>query len=195
MSFINPNLFAWLLRTLAKKIGLWGLLSLVVLSLGSVMYFSKIAKLEQEIGLLNQTIIETEQQATKVVTTQAPLQQKNSKQSLNAFYQTFPTSLNIPDTFSQLNALATKHQLALNSGDYKLNKIAANDNNNQKLTQYEMVIPIVGSYPNIRWFIADMLSNIPSIALTDLQLKRENVQTPKVDARLQMIIFVRSDAS
>ncbi len=195
MSLLNPHLLGWMLRAFAKKVGLWGLVALCVIVISSIMYYSGLTKIQQEIDSLERTIAEKEIQSDEPTEINAPMLPNNSLQTLGAFYQTFPTALSIPDTLAKLNALANQHQLTLNSGDYKLNKVSKTETSEpQILTQYEMLLPIEGSYPKVRGFIADVLSSLSSVAVTDIQMKRENTQSPTVEARLQMILYVREDA-
>ena len=195
MSLLNPHLLGWVLRVFAKKLGLWGFLALCVICISCIVYYSGINKVQQEIYSLEHTIAEKEIRSTETTETEVPTLPNNSLQTLSTFYQTFPTALSIPDTFAKLNMLANQHQLTLNSGDYKLNKVSKSDSSEpQILTQYEMVLPIEGSYPNVRSFISDILSTLSSVAVTDIQMNRENTQSPKVEARLQMILYVREDA-
>lgn len=195
MNFLNPHMLGWMLRAFAKKVGLWGLVALCVIVISSIMYYSGLTKIQQEIDSLERTIAEKEIQSDEPTEINAPMLPNNSLQTLGAFYQTFPTALSIPDTLAKLNALANQHQLTLISGDYKLNKVSKTETSEpQILTQYEMLLPIEGSYPKVRGFIADVLSSLSSVAVTDIQMKRENTQSPTVEARLQMILYVREDA-
>lgn len=61
------------------------------------------------------------------------------------------------------------------------------------LTQYEMVLPVEGSYNKVRAFISSILSNLPSVAIADIQIERESTLSPSVDARLVLILYVRGD--
>jgi hypothetical protein len=89
--------------------------------------------------------------------------------------------------------ISNQHKIALNSGDYKFNKvIEKNELGDKKLTKYEVILPIKGQYPQIRGFINAVLQQIPSLALLDMQLRRENSVNPTIDAKLVFIIFVKS---
>jgi Tfp pilus assembly protein PilO len=194
MTSFNTHYLSWVLRAIAKKLGLWGLLSLLMIGLTLAMFISKTTEIQQEINLLETKIAEKEASSPSSEVIETPVAQNNTLQTMTEFYQTFPSAPAIPDTLSQLNQLAAAQQLLLNSGDYKLNKVVAkNTTSIRTLTQYEMVLPIEGSYHNIRAFIAGILSTLPSVAISDIQIKRESTLSPQVEARLVLIFFVRGD--
>lgn len=194
MNALNTQYLGWLLRRFAKAAGLWGILAIVIAVAVVITLSTKMADMQQQISVLETNIATKQMPTSETATIEAPLVQQASSQTLSEFYQTFPTALSIPDTLSQLNALATKQQLLLNSGDYKLNKIAAKNNAGTRvLTQYEMVLPVEGSYNKVRAFISSILSNLPSVAIADIQIERESTLSPSVDARLVLIFYVRGD--
>ena len=194
MNALNTQYLGWLLRRFAKAAGLWGILAIVIAVAVVITFSTKRADIQQQINALETNIATKQLPTSENSAIETPLVQQASSQTLSEFYQTFPTALSIPDTLSQLNALATKQQLLLNSGDYKLNKIAAKNNAGTRvLTQYEMVLPVEGSYNKVRAFISSILSNLPSVAIADIQIERESTLSPSVDARLVLIFYVRGD--
>jgi hypothetical protein len=194
MNALNTQYLGWLLRRFAKAAGLWGILAIVIAVAAVITFSTKRADIQQQINALETNIATKQLPTSENSAIETPLVQQASSQTISEFYQTFPTALSIPDTLSQLNALATKQQLLLNSGDYKLNKIAAKNNAGTRvLTQYEMVLPVEGSYNKVRAFISSILSNLPSVAIADIQIERESTLSPSVDARLVLILYVRGD--
>ena len=194
MSALNTQYLGWLLRRFAKAAGLWGILAIAIAFTVVITFSTKMADMQQQISALEADIANKQISSSKTTAVAAPVVQQDSSQTLSEFYQTFPTALSIPDMLSQLNALAAKQQLLLNSGDYKLNKVPAKNNTGGKvLTQYEMVLPVEGSYSRVRMFIASILSSLPSVAIADIQIERESTLSPSVDARLVLIFYVRGD--
>jgi hypothetical protein len=194
MTLLNIPYISWLLRCLTKKVGLWGLLGIGIACISTLIYSANIAEIRQEIDMLETRIMQKQMSNADSAIANTPVAQTESLQTLSEFYQTFPSTRAIPDTLAQLNSLAAKQQLLLNSGDYKLNKIAVkNSVGATALTQYEMVLPVEGSYSRIRAFISSILNNLPSVAITDIQIKRDSTLSPTVDARLVLIFYVRGD--
>jgi Tfp pilus assembly protein PilO len=196
MTRINANYLGWLVRSIAKSLGLWGMIALFAMVAGVMLYSSNMSQIKQRLAQAQMAIqIQQANQSKGVsVAPVAPAQAGESLQTLTEFYGTFPTALSVPDTLSEINGLAKKHQLSLPSGDYKLNKLkAVSPSHPQVLAQYEVVLPILGSYQKIRAFIADVLTELPSVAIADVQMRRESTLAPMLDVRLVLVLFVRGE--
>lgn len=193
MTSFNTQYLSWLLRRFAKTMGLWGIVGIFIVCTATAIFTTHMADMQQQISDLETKIAKKQQLTDEPPVESTPVEQGTSLQTLSEFYQTFPTAVSIPDTLSELNRLAAKQQLLLNSGDYKLQKVVASNNNPKVLTQYEMVLPVEGSYSKVRAFISSILSNIPSVAISNIQIERENTLSPSIDARLVLILYVRGD--
>ena len=60
--------------------------------------------------------------------------------------------------------------------------------------RYEIVLPLVGKYTQVHQFIQHVLQEIPALALSDLQIKRENSLSPTVEANLVFVLFLKGDS-
>ena len=185
----------WYLTYYAKKIGAWGLIGLGLIILSFFFYTTETPKID---ALIKET------QATK----DKFLANFNSKhddivestpqtnlEELNRFYRIFPKAVDLPQALVTIYQVANQQKLALNSGDYKFNKIKdSNTSNEKKLTKYEIVFPIKGQYLQIQSFISKVLQKLPALALVDIQIRRENSMNQNVDARLVFVIFVKGES-
>jgi hypothetical protein len=185
----------WYLTYYAKKIGAWGLIGLGLIILSFFFYTTETPKID---ALIKET------QATK----DKFLANFNSKhddivestpqtnlEELNRFYRIFPKAVDLPQALVTIYQVANQQKLALNSGDYKFNKIKdSNTSNEKKLTKYEIVFPIKGQYLQIQSFISKVLQKLPALALVDMQIRRENSMNQNVDARLVFVIFVKGES-
>jgi hypothetical protein len=185
----------WYLTYYAKKIGAWGLIGLGLIILSFFFYTTETPKID---ALIKET------QATK----DKFLANFNSKhddivestpqtnlEEVNRFYRIFPKAVDLPQALVTIYQVANQQKLALNSGDYKFNKIKdSNTSNEKKLTKYEIVFPIKGQYLQIQSFISKVLQKLPALALVDMQIRRENSMNQNVDARLVFVIFVKGES-
>ncbi|HRQ05018.1 MAG TPA: hypothetical protein PK580_03545 [Nitrosomonas halophila] len=112
----------------------------------------------------------------------------DDNQALQAFYDFFPRSDSSPYWVSELDKIAKQRGVELSSSDYRL--VAEQ---NSKLARYEIQLPLQGSYPQIRGFIADALRAIPALALVDVAFKREAIQAGRLDVRLGMHLYLNVD--
>jgi hypothetical protein len=84
---------------------------------------------------------------------------------------------------------ADKAGLELDQGDYRLSE--AKD---AHLRLYQLSLPVYGSYPEIRAFVAEALNGDPALALTAIQLRRDGIDTPDLDAQLNFTLYLEPGA-
>ncbi|MBI1397107.1 MAG: hypothetical protein GC151_14115 [Betaproteobacteria bacterium] len=104
---------------------------------------------------------------------------------LDTFYAFFPATRSLPDWVGQIHNAAQRNGLSLDRGDYRLQQHAG-----EKLLRYEVRLPVKGSYPQLRGFIAEVLHKVPAASLENVTLKRDDIHAPDLDARLTFVIFL-----
>lgn len=133
------------------------------------------------------------------------LQMKHAEQKLNATHQVNAqaahTEFNVEQQFyvllphkSQANSkISTLLQAASASGlttdkvDYTQLTLAS------AIVQYHINLPAQGSYKQIRQFINQALNALPSLALDEVSLRREDVASETLDAQIQFTLYVQND--
>lgn len=200
---LNVQYATWLANETIKKLGLFGLLGLVT-ALGCCLFYvtqilpqqSKIQDLVSQLQLVNanqnsQSNNKKNSEKNNVLAKQVSLA------DVEKFYATFSGSASLPNTIDLIRENAQKQKLVLTRGDYKLiqTKVTQLANSKTKqLARYEMVLPVTGSYQQIRSFITQVLYQLPALALGDVQIKRESTLNPLVDARLTFVFLLHGDA-
>ena len=186
----------WLLGRFARTLGVWGLLGVAMILASSIFYSARFLPTNQQLLLVRNELQNKLQHDQKNdllhLQKPAPGQQapaQTSAQEIVEFYKQFPAGASLPTWLRLIDTTALKRHLVLNRGDYKLTQTKQG-----QLQRYEIVLPVSGSYVQIRQFIADVLLQIPALALSDLQLKRDNAMSPIVEARLVFVLFLQSDS-
>lgn len=105
--------------------------------------------------------------------------------ALTEFYGQFPPMHDLPDTLKTLHALAHKHEITLDRGDFKFGKAEGD-----KLLRYEITLPVKCSYPHLRNFIDEAARTLPTLGLSEISLKRETVGDNLVQAKLDFILYL-----
>ena len=59
-----------------------------------------------------------------------------------------------------------------------------------RLARYEIVLPVTGSYPQIRAFLRNALADIPVLSLDQVEIKREPAQGGKVQAEARLTLHL-----
>lgn len=184
----------WWVNTQSKKLGLWGLLGLLLLVLCAFIYWVKVPEILADIAAAEQAQANLDQQREANIQKQAQDPAKQDAQAAAVFYKRFKGLKAVPELLKQLHKLAKRNGLTLEIGDYRYQKAKSKRNENgQLLTQYKMIFPVEGRYTNIRKFIEAALAERPEMALLDLQVVREDRHTNTVAARLVFAVYVKDD--
>ena len=197
-TWLNLDYLFWRMRQIVKKLGLFGLLGLAILLGCGLFYASKIMPIYNQILQNNENLqlvklSNNEQNKLSIPINNAP--QQVTKDDIAAFYARFPNGASLPKWLSLINETAVEQGLLLNRGDYKLTQIKASPINSKsgQLSRYEIVLPVTGQYSQIRQFIAQVLYQLPALALSEMQIKRENTLAPTVDARLVFVLMLQGN--
>ena len=198
MHWLNMAYLRWYASQMIKKIGVLGIVALAIALGCGLFYAFNIVPLQQKMAddanklpPTNSAQIlsgKTEKSQLKVMTKQTTPEQ------IKRFYAQFPASDTLPNCLRLIDNIALKQRLTLNRGDYKLTQIKSLQINQATLARYEIVLPVTGQYVQIRQFIAQVLHELPALALSDLQLKRESAQSPSVEARLIFVLLLKNNS-
>ena len=198
MHWLNMAYLRWYASQMIKKIGVLGIVALAIALGCGLFYAFNIVPLQQKMAddanklpPINPAQIlsgKTEKSQLKVMTKQTTPEQ------IKRFYAQFPAAETLPNCLRLIDNIALKQRLTLNRGDYKLTQIKSLQSNQATLARYEIVLPVTGQYVQIRQFIAQVLHELPALALSDLQLKRESAQSPSVEARLIFVLLLKNNS-
>jgi hypothetical protein len=102
------------------------------------------------------------------------------------FYDRFPPLDKLPDELERLYRLASAAKLDVPRGDYRLEDRGA------PLAAYRITLPLHGTYPRIRAFIAGVLQAMPTLAIDALRFERKQSDDPEIDAQLRLTAYFRT---
>lgn len=92
----------------------------------------------------------------------------------------------IPDTLKNVFALAEEMHLILARGEYK-----AQIETQGGFLRYGMALPVKGDAQAIHTFILTALAKNQTLALENIQFKRERIESNEIEARIQWVLFTR----
>ena len=115
----------------------------------------------------------------------APGGKMEGDQALQIFYAFFPRIDSSPLWIKELVQVAEQREVQISGSEYRMVR-----EKDWKLARYEIVLPVRGKYPQLRAFIADALSAVPAMALVDVAIKRENVESELLEARLRFNLYL-----
>ena len=195
-TWLNLHYWLWQSQQIVKKLGLFGLLGLAIALGCGLFYASKIIPINDQILEYNESIQQAKLNNAEQKNLSIPIKnvpQQITNDDITKFYARFPDGASLPTWLSLISETAVKQGLLLNRGDYKLTQIKSTQTNSNsgQLSRYEIVLPVTGQYSQIRQFIAQVLYQMPALALSEMQIKRENTLSPKVEARLVFVLMLQ----
>ena len=166
----------------AARLGLPGVLGLGLLVFIGGFYFSTIYPEQLRLADLRQEIAQARSERSARADTEGP---KTPADRLAAFYGAFPRPTDLPDLLQKVFAAATRQTLKLEQGDYRVTR-----DNAGGLTQFQLSLPVRGSYPQIRKFVDAALIDVPTLSLDSIHFERQKVGDAAVDAKVKLIVFL-----
>lgn len=181
---LQPNHLIQVLRYKLRQLGWQGLVGLLLI-----------------FGSLNYLLIVAAPKAHQLQQLQMELTalKANPKQNVNnrcihdksdvtkIFYDVLPIQSEANSKISAILRVATDNGLVVNKVEYE-QPLAVSP-----LIQYQIKLPLTGRYLQIRQFINQVLNTLPSIALSDISLKREDIATDSVDAQIQFTLYLQKE--
>lgn len=174
------------LRELSSRLGWTGRLGVLLLAAAVVLHFVRIVTLENEIQAL-QTEAGNLQQRLRSGQSLGNRPNETSAEQLAAFYSYFPTSDTAPALLGKIHAAAAANGIVLRSGEYKFDRPS-----DQKLARYQITLPVIGTYSQVRKFVAAVLADVPAASVDEIQMRRENIASTTLETRIRLSLYLRS---
>ncbi|WP_124552781.1 hypothetical protein [Methylophilus methylotrophus] len=111
---------------------------------------------------------------------------------LSSLWQQLPAFSDLSPRMIQIANLAQKRQILLNVGDYQWQAHQVKDDSHD-IQQFDMRFTIQADYITCRQFILDVLRKYPSMALTGLELRKNETVQPTIEATLTFSVFIRGE--
>lgn len=104
---------------------------------------------------------------------------------VEAFRQGLPGQMDATSAINRIYALANAEGITLKRGEYSMGIDAKS-----RLVRYQMTLPLVGSYPQLRRFIHAVMLAIPAVALEDIDLRRDDIGTTQLEGRIRLTLYL-----
>lgn len=173
----------WEARRLGHALGWPGVAGVLLFAVAAVLQFKAVDPLQAEV-----TNIQTDAEGlrAKVATRKAVSRAATPVSKLAQFYDFFPDGDAMAETLDRLRIAAAAENLMLDQGEYRLAPESVG-----KLARYDIVLPVKGSYPKVRRFIARALRENASLALEGVSFSRASALSIGVDAQVRLTLFLQ----
>lgn len=173
----------WLVRREAARLGWRGVVG-IVLIIGAVgFWLLALRPMRQQGQVLHEQVTELRTRLRAGGEASAPVATRSGQ--LDAFYGFFPRVDTLPDWIGRVHVAAARNGLVLETGEYQLEH-----GKDARLARYQITLPIKGTYPQLRGFVAEVLEKVPAAGLEDVVIKREAIGVPTLDAQLRFVVYL-----
>jgi len=177
----------WRLRRAVAALG-WAAIGGVALGLFAAGFgVFTVLPLQAEVKGLRERVQRLEAQAGTQARRIEPAQRPDA--GLGAFYAQLPPAAQAPEVVRRLHARAREAGLALERGEYRPLPDASG-----RLLRYQLVLPVKGSYPQVKRFLAQALHDTPGLALDAIGLQRDEGAGAALEVQLRFTVFMRPAA-
>ena len=184
MSNLSDALKLGRLREELERLGWPGVIGLGLLAFAAMIAVSALLPLQSEVARLRDAADALQRRVGGGDRAGARPQ---AQEQLATFYAFFPPPETSPDWLGRIHAIAQAKGVQLQSGEYRLERAAS-----PRLRRYQMTLPVQGTYAQIRGFVGEVLEQVPAAVLEEVSLKRENVETQRVEARVRLTLYLGS---
>ena len=172
---MHATLNGWLAR-----LGWQGVVGIGLLIAAGGFYLSVFAPQEVQLAGLRHEIADLRDEAAH------PREVQHSPtELLGAFYDNFPEATRLPAALGVIFEAARGQGLTLDQGEYRVATTRAG-----KLVQYQLTLPVRGTYPQIRRFIDTAMAGQPALSLQSIHFERQKVEDPAVEAKIRLVMFL-----
>jgi len=146
----------------------------------TAVYFSAVLPEQARLGELRQELAQSQQR--KAQTAARP---QSDVEKLAAFYAAFPQAGQLPELLGKIFHSAEDQGLLLEQGEYRIVGGAGST-----LAQYQITLPVHGTYPQIRKFVDGALQEVPTLSLDSIHFERQKVADNGVDAKIRLVVYL-----
>jgi len=107
------------------------------------------------------------------------------QRELEDFHKQLPAQPQATVVIDRIYSLAKAERISLSRGEYALGV-----DPKTQLARYQILLPVRGSYPQIRRFVHAMLGQLPALVLEDVDLQRKKIGDSELTGRLRMTIYL-----
>ncbi|EJM75510.1 Pilus assembly protein, PilO [Pseudomonas sp. GM49] len=107
------------------------------------------------------------------------------QRQLDDFRSKLPSQPQATLAIDKIYALAAQERITLSRGEYSLGV-----DPKTHLARYQILLPVRGSYPQLRRFLHALLGQLPAVVLEDVEFQRKNIADTDLTGRIRMTLYL-----
>lgn len=114
-----------------------------------------------------------------------PLALKKGEGRLDDLHRRLPSQQDAAGVIDRIYELADREHIAVARGEYALGV-----DPKTRLARYRILLPVSGSYPQLRRFMHGMLAEQPALVLEEVDFQRKQVADGQLQGRIRMTLYL-----
>ena len=172
----------WFMREAMYRLGWQGVVGIGLIVVSAIFSVGVFAPLQGHVTKLKTDTPSAYQRQNELKRIAA---EQNPAAQLDKFYQFFANDDPLTDWLGRLYSIGEAYRLTLRQAEYR-----ALENRTLKLSQYQIVVPLTATYPQLKQFLAAVFTEIPILSLDYVNLQRRKVGDATVDVQLQFTLHL-----
>ncbi|WP_248920154.1 type 4a pilus biogenesis protein PilO [Pseudomonas entomophila] len=169
----------------AQRLGRVGLAAILMALLVAAVALAGVLPLWQQVRELRASEADASVQVRRLARGELKVQVQPEQQALDDLRQQLPGQPQASELIERLYRLAEAERISLARGEYALGV-----DPKTQLARYQIVLPVRGSYPQIRGFLKALLGQLPTLVLEDLELQRKRIGERELTGRVRMTLYL-----
>lgn len=100
-------------------------------------------------------------------------------------HRQLPAQPQATEAIERVYRMARAENISLSRGEYALGV-----DPETRLARYQIVLPLRGSYPQIRRFLQALLAQMPALVMEDIDLQRKRIGDSELTGRIRMTLYL-----
>lgn len=139
----------------------------------------------QQVSQLRAAEADASEQVQRLQRGELKVEVKPGQQALDSLRERLPGQPQASELIDRLYSLARAERITLARGEYALGV-----DPKTQLARYQILLPVRGSYPQIRGFLQALLGQLPTLVIEDLELQRKRIGDDQLIGRLRMTLYL-----
>jgi len=175
----------WASNRLMLLLDAYWLTLIGLLAAAVVFTWTYVKPLELEIAQLRYDLQRSPRQSLQLPSENRAINQVEDLARFDAMIPHFDQlTIQLQQIFDAINSQG----LEIDKGQYKLT-----EKSGSSTRRFEASFPVSGSYPGLRQALAQIQQEMPNVAIADIQLQREEMTSPMVEAQLLLVLLVKGE--
>ena len=176
----------WRIKWLARRMDWRAVAGAVLGVVALALYLYSIKPLESRLLALEERHTDLQDRSNEQPKVAVPAE---PKLQLADFYGRLPEVKQAPEIASRLHAYARNAGLTLEHGEYRPQPDASG-----RFIRYQIVLPVNGSYLQVRRFLGEAMQALPGLALDGISFRREAPASSQLQTELRFTAFLRKSS-